>query len=98
MSFKVPKELEKVPIVFGFELKVVVLLIVSLLLFLMLLTVNFLLGLVFPLLVGIYIYLGTKYSKTGELANYLKYHSESKVIKFDKTIKQLLTNKLNINN
>lgn len=93
MTHKTPKELEKVPIVFGFELKVVIMIIVATMLFIFLMTVNFLLALLFPVLVAIYIYFSQKFKKKGELLNYLKYSTGSKVIKFDKTIEELLNNK-----
>jgi len=90
MRYKVPKDLEKVPIIAGFELKSVVLIAVATLICLFTLTINFLLSLVCPAIVGIYVYLRRKYRKDGELLNLLKYTFTPKVIIFDKTIDQLL--------
>jgi len=93
MTHRTPKELEKVPVVFGFPLKTVIFIIVAALLFISLMVVNFMLALAFPVLVGIYIYITRKFKKKGELINYMKFSFSSKVIKFDKTIEELLNNK-----
>lgn len=93
MNYRVPKELEKVPVVFGLPLKTVVFVVISALLFVFLMVVNFLFALIFPILVGSYIYINKRFKKNGEFLNFIKYSSASKVINFDKTIEQLLNNK-----
>jgi len=90
MNHKVPKEIEKVPVVGGLELKTVVIIIISGLLFLFLLSVNFLMALILPVIVGLYVFFSTKFKKEGEMFIYLRYLSSKKVVKFDKTVEKLL--------
>ncbi|MBL3659105.1 hypothetical protein JL102_23395 [Fulvivirga sp. 2943] len=90
MKHKIPKELERTPIVLGIELKKVVFIIMAALLFVFLMTVNLLLAIFFPFLVGVYLYISKKFSKKGEFLNYIKYSMNPKVITFNKTINQLL--------
>ncbi|CAZ97235.1 MULTISPECIES: hypothetical protein [Zobellia] len=90
MKHKIPKELEKVPIVLGLELKKVIFITIAALLFVFLMVTNLLLALVFPILVVIYIYIANKFKKEGEFLNYIKYNLNPKVIIFDKTIEELL--------
>ena len=90
MKHKVPKELEKVPIVLGLELKKVVFIVIAALLFVFLMATNLLLAMFFPFLVAVYIYIANKFRKEGEFLNYIKYAFSPKVILFDKTIEQLL--------
>ncbi len=90
MRHKIPKELEKVPIVLGLELKKVIFVIMAALLFVFLMATNLLLALVFPFLVAVYIYIVSKFKKEGEFLNYIKYNLNPKIILFDKTIEELL--------
>lgn len=93
MNYKIPKELEKTPIIAGIELKKVVFIIVSVLAFVFLVSKSFLLAIILPIATGIYIFLSKKFSKQGELICYLKYLSTPKITSFNKTIDQLLNNK-----
>lgn len=90
MRHKIPKELEKVPIVLGLELKKVVFIVMAALLFVFLMATNLLLAIFFPFLVAAYIYIASQFRKEGEFLNYIKYTLNPKVILFDKTIEQLL--------
>ncbi|UOB16655.1 hypothetical protein [Abyssalbus ytuae] len=90
MRHKIPKELERVPIVLGLELKKVIFIVMAALLFVFLIATNLLLALFFPGLVAVYIYISNKFKKEGELLNYLKYTFNPKIIIFDKTIEELL--------
>lgn len=89
MRHKIPKELERVPIVLGLELKKVIFIVIAAMLFIFLIATNVILALLFPLLVGIYIYIANKFKKEGEFLNYIKYNLNPKVITFDKTIEEL---------
>jgi len=90
MRHKTPKQLENVPIIAGFPLKTVVIIIMGSMGFVFTMTVNFLFALVFPIGIGIYVYLTQKYSREGELMNLIKYTFAPKVIVFNKTIEELI--------
>ena len=90
MEFKTPKELEKVPIVMGFELIKVVMILASALYFLFLFANHFVMSLVLPVLTTIYILIDAKFARSGELISFLKYIFSPKIIRFNKTIQELL--------
>jgi len=97
MEFKIPKQLEKVPVVFGLPLKTVVFIVVSGLLFFFLMMTNFLVSLICPILVICYMMLNKKFKREGELLEYIKYTTDNQVILFDTPLKNIINNKLNNN-
>ncbi|GAA4277183.1 hypothetical protein [Aquimarina mytili] len=90
MEFKTPKVLEKKPVIAGFDLKTIVIIIVSVLLFVFTVFVSFFMSLL-SLSVGIfYVYITKKYPKKGELTRLLKYNSSTKCIRVNQQIKSLI--------
>ncbi|KAA1246743.1 hypothetical protein [Aquimarina sp. RZ0] len=93
MEFKIPKELEKVPVVFGIPLKTVVFIIITSLFFMFTVFTNFLISLICPVLLVIYIWMKKKFKREGELFEYIKYLTDSKIILMDTPIKRIINNK-----
>ena len=94
MQFKIPKELEKVPIIAGLPLKLVVLLVVGLVgFFMMLSAAGFFIAVIPLVIIGFIIYLSKRFPRQGELLCLISYNLANKHYQSTKTIDQLLIKK-----
>ncbi len=92
MEYKTPKVLDKKPVVAGFDLKTVVIIVASILLFVFTVFASFLLSLVFLAIGGTYLYINKKFPQKGELSTLLKYNSSIKCIRADQQIRTMVKN------
>ncbi len=90
MEYKTPKVLEKKPVVAGFDLKTIVVIAASVLLFVFTVFSSFLMSLIFIAIGSIYVYINKKYPQKGELITLLKYGSSTKCIRINTQIKSLI--------
>lgn len=90
MEYKTPKVLEKKPIVAGFNLKMVVIIVVCSLLFMFMVFTNFLISLIFPIVAGGYVYMEKKYPGPGELTKVITYQTAVKCIHIDQNIRHMI--------
>lgn len=90
MKFKTPKVLERKPIIGGFDLQLVIIMVICIMLFLFTVFTNFLLSLIFPLILVVLLVIKKKYPKKGDFIEFIKYNREYKCIIFDKKVKELL--------
>lgn len=90
MEYKTPKVLEKKPVVAGYELKVILVMTMSLLLFLFTIFKSVLLSLFF-LGLGIgYLKIQRKYPNRGELATFLKFRTATHCVREHQPLRTLL--------
>ncbi len=90
MKFKTPKVLEKKPIVAGFELKMVVIIVSCTMLFIFTVFTNVLFSLLFPTILSVFIYINNKYPREGELKRLINYKIGVKCIRFNKNLESII--------
>ncbi len=93
MEYKTPKVLEKKPVIAGYDLQTIVIIVASILLFVFTIFKSFLLSLIFLALGAAYVYINKKFPQKGELTTLLKYNSSTKCIRVDQQIKTMVKNK-----
>ena len=94
MEYKTPKVLERKPIVGGFNLKVVIIIVGCSLLFLFTVYTNFFISLIFPAIAVTFVYMEKKYPGKGELLKVISYQAATKCIHVDRDITQMIVKKI----
>ena len=90
MTYRTPKELEKSPVIGGFDLKTVLVIAAALLAFVFTMMTSFIISLIFPLIAYAYFAFVSKFKKEGEFVNFMKYIMEPNCIQANTGIKELL--------
>ena len=90
MEYKTPKVLEKKPVIGGFDLKTIVVIVVCTLLFVFTVFKSFIMSLLFIAIGVVYVKIQKKYPEKGQLSTLLKYNSSIKCIHINKQIKCLV--------
>lgn len=90
MEYKTPKVLEKKPVIAGFDLKTIVIILACALSFVFTVFTSFLLSLAFIVIAIVYVKIQKKYPKKGQLTTLLKYNSSIKCIRVNQQIKTLI--------
>ncbi len=90
MKYKVPKEVEKVPIVAGLPIGSVVVVILSVLLAIVSMSTSYYVSLFFLTVGGGYVAFENSYPREGQALDVLRFHINPKVIRFNKPIDKLI--------
>lgn len=90
MEYKTPKVLEKKPVVAGFDLKAVMIIVMCVLGAVFTVFVSFLLSIGFIAICIVYLRIDKKYPQEGELMRILKYNSSVKCVRINQQIKSLI--------
>lgn len=90
MEYKTPKVLEKKPVVAGFDLKAVMIIVMCVLGAVFTVFVSFLLSIGFIAICIVYLRIDKKYPQEGELMRILKYNTSIKCVRINQQIKSLI--------
>lgn len=90
MEYKTPKVLEKKPVIAGFDLKTIVVMVSCLLLFLFTVFTSFLLSTLFILLGILYIRIQQKYPQKGQLKLLIRFRSEAQCVRMQLPLSVLI--------
>lgn len=91
MEYKTPKILERTPLVAGYPVMSVMIVVICLLLFIFLVFKNILISLVFLIIPVTYLYIEKKFPGKGEFKEYfLEYKFGIKCIRFNKKLENLI--------
>lgn len=93
MEYRIPKVLEKKPVVGGFDLKAVMVIVICTLAAVFTVFTSFLMSMVFIAICVVYLRIDKKYPKQGELTRLLKYQSSVKCVRINQQIKTLIKRK-----
>ena len=93
MEYKTPKVLEKKPVVAGFALKTIVIIVSCALIALFTFFTSYLLSILCILAGVIYVKIEKKYPERGQLVTLLKYTSSTKCIRVNQPITSLIKTK-----
>ncbi len=93
MKFYTPKVFEKKPIIMGFDLGAVVVIVGAVLAFLFTVFVHFWVSLLFPIIAIVYVSIQNKFPEEGAMIRFIKYQFEEKSFSFRKLPKDMIIKK-----
>lgn len=90
MEYKTPKTLERTPLIFGYPVITVLIVVICLMLFLFIVFKKVLLSLVFIVIPVIYLYILKKYPRKGEFKEFFAFNIGIQYVKFNEKLENLI--------